>query len=93
MPKHVGRKQRDDFFNLTFMGPCIVRIFQYISNKMQRYTIYYMYIWKLRYMSPNDGWWYHPKQVEQFPDIINCVTMHLVGYILEDFFNLSFMSR
>ena len=25
---------------LTFMGPCIVRIFQYISNKMQRYTVY-----------------------------------------------------
>jgi hypothetical protein len=28
--------------NLTFMGPCIVSIFQYtrISNKMQRYTVY-----------------------------------------------------
>jgi len=26
--------------DLTFMGPCIVRIFQYISNKMQRYTVY-----------------------------------------------------
>ena len=22
------------------MGPCIVKIFQYISNKMQRYTVY-----------------------------------------------------
>jgi hypothetical protein len=22
------------------MGPCIISIFQYISNKMQRYTIY-----------------------------------------------------
>jgi len=22
------------------MGPCIVNIFQYISNKMQRYTVY-----------------------------------------------------
>ena len=33
---------------LTFMGPCIVRIFQYISNKMQHYTVYY--IWKLLYM-------------------------------------------
>ena len=22
------------------MGPCIVRIFQYISNKMQSYTVY-----------------------------------------------------
>jgi hypothetical protein len=23
-----------------FMGPCIVSIFQYIFNKMQRYTVY-----------------------------------------------------
>jgi len=30
------------------MGPCIVRIFHYISNKMQRYTVYY--IWKLLHM-------------------------------------------
>jgi hypothetical protein len=26
--------------DLTFMGPCILSIFQYISNKIQRYTIY-----------------------------------------------------
>jgi hypothetical protein len=26
--------------DLTLMGPCIVNIFQYISNKIQRYTIY-----------------------------------------------------
>src|SRR5215475_13142287 len=26
--------------DLTFTGPCIVSIFQYISNKMQRYTVY-----------------------------------------------------
>jgi hypothetical protein len=26
--------------DLTFMGSCIVSIFQYISNKMQRYTVY-----------------------------------------------------
>jgi hypothetical protein len=31
----------------------------------------------------DDGWKYHPKHVQQFPDIINCVTLHLVGYILE----------
>jgi hypothetical protein len=24
----------------TFIGPCIVSIIQYISNKMQRYTVY-----------------------------------------------------
>jgi hypothetical protein len=26
--------------DLTFMGPCIVSIFQYISNKIQHYTVY-----------------------------------------------------
>jgi hypothetical protein len=31
----------------------------------------------------DDGWWYRPKHVEQFPDKINGVTLHLVGYILE----------
>jgi hypothetical protein len=25
--------------DLTFMGPCIISIFQYISNKMQRYAV------------------------------------------------------
>jgi hypothetical protein len=33
--------------------------------------------------APDDGWLYHPKHVEQFPDKINCVVLHLVGYILE----------
>jgi len=33
--------------------------------------------------APDDGRWYHPKHVEQFSDKINCVTLHLVGYILE----------
>ena len=32
--------------------------------------------------APDDGWRYHQKHVEQFPDKINCVTLHLVGYIL-----------
>ena len=26
--------------HLTFMGPCIVNIFQYISNKMRLYAVY-----------------------------------------------------
>jgi hypothetical protein len=33
--------------------------------------------------APEDGWWYHLKHVEQFPDKINCVMLHLVGHILE----------
>ena len=35
-------------FFVKIMVPCIVIIFQYISNKMQRYTVYF--IWKLLYM-------------------------------------------
>ena len=35
--------------------------------------------------APDDGWNYHSKHVEQFPDIINCVTLHL-GYVLEYFY-------
>jgi hypothetical protein len=33
--------------------------------------------------APDDGWWYHLKHIEQFPDKMNCVTLHLVGYILK----------
>jgi hypothetical protein len=33
---------------------------------------------------PDDGWKYHPKHVEQFPDI-SSVTLNLVGYILENY--------
>jgi hypothetical protein len=41
--------------DLTFMGPCIVSIFQYtcISNKMQRYTVYL-------YLETCFGWYFHP---------------------------------
>jgi hypothetical protein len=41
-----------------------------------------------RYSCLGSWWWvvvpseYHLKHVEQFPDKINCVTLHLVGYIL-----------
>ena len=37
--------------------------------------------------TPDDGWGYRPKRVERFLDIINCVTLHLVGYILEYYYD------
>jgi hypothetical protein len=40
-------------------------------------------VWLENSLSYDYVWWYHPKHVEQFPDKINCVTLHLVGYILE----------
>jgi hypothetical protein len=45
--------------------------FQYISNKMQRYTVY-LYLETTLHVSggtPDDGWNYHPKHVEHFSDI------------------------
>jgi hypothetical protein len=69
--------------DLTFMGTCIVSIFQYIYPT--RYSVtQFIYIWKLLYMfrvwqipdavdtvvcAPDDEWKYQPKHVEQFPDI------------------------
>jgi hypothetical protein len=35
----------------------------------------------------DDEWRYQPKHVEQFPDKINCVMLHLVGYILEYYYD------
>jgi hypothetical protein len=37
--------------------------------------------------APDDGRWSQPKHVEQFPDKINCVMLHLVGYILEYYYD------
>jgi len=86
------------------MGPCIANIFRYLSNKMQRYTVYLyletalhisggtstrhqeriqLYLQHLVFVrplqipdavntvecAPDDGWRYHLKHVEQFPDI------------------------
>ena len=34
--------------------------------------------------APDDGWRYHPKHVEQFPEINQLCNVHLVGYISED---------
>jgi len=136
------------------MGPCIVSIFQYISNKMQRYTLYLylettlhvsggnsthhqeriqLYLQHLVFVTPlllsaaiveelepvwvccgwltpaaadssngvtntrcvytvvcapDDGWKYHPKHVEQFPDInklcnvASCWIYEYIGILL-----------
>ena len=139
-------KERANFIFLTFMGPYIIRLFWYMSNNLQRYTVYLetalhvsggttthhqeliqLYLQHLAFVTPlllsaaivrhpqhtqtssnsstiaagsSNGatytrrcrhsclcswWWlwYHPKHVEQFTDKINCVTLHLVGCILE----------
>jgi len=40
-------------------------------------------VWLDNSLSYDDGWWYHAKHVEQFPHKIDCVSLHLDGYILE----------
>jgi hypothetical protein len=44
--------------------------------------------------APDDEWKYHPKHVEQFPDINNCVSLHLIGYtsVLEYYEELTLFS-
>jgi hypothetical protein len=37
--------------------------------------------------APDDVWRCYPKRVEHFPDKINCVTLHLVGCILEYYYD------
>ena len=32
--------------------------------------------------APDNGWSYHPKHIEQFPDKINCAALHLIGYMI-----------
>jgi hypothetical protein len=39
--------------------------------------------------APDDG--YQPKHVEQFPYKINCVTLHLVGFVLEQHFSVYYV--
>jgi hypothetical protein len=102
-----------------FMGPCFVSVFQYISNKIQRYTILLYLVTALHVLgctsthhqermqlylqhlviatplcripdavdtgvcAPDDGWKYHPKHLEQFPNIIKLCNVASYRYILE----------
>jgi hypothetical protein len=40
---------------LTFMGPCIVIIFLYISDKMQRYTVHKQITNRQEHQTRTDG--------------------------------------
>ena len=52
------------------------------QERKQLYLQHLVYVTPL--LLPAAIGWYHPKHVEQFPDKINCVTLHLVGYRLEE---------
>ena len=64
--------------DLTFMGPCIVSIFYYICNKMQRYTVY-LYLETALHVSSGTST-HHQERIQpylrhlwQIPDAVNTV--------------------
>jgi hypothetical protein len=62
---------------LTFMGPCIVSIFQYISNKMQRYT-FYLYLETALYVSGGTST-HHQERIQLYLQHLVFVTQLLLS--------------
>ena len=58
-----------------------LKIFQDSGRQQQRFGKYQML--QIQCCAPDDGWRYHPKHVQQFTEIKNCITLHLVGHTLE----------
>jgi hypothetical protein len=65
--------------DLTFMGPCIVSIFQYtcISNKMQRYTVYLYVETALRVSVGNST--HHQERIQLYLQHLVFVTPSLLS--------------
>jgi hypothetical protein len=73
----------------------LLYMFRVVSRPISRsvnnciYSIWYLsyYYCYLPLAAGSSRWKYHPEHVEQFPDKINCVMLHLVGYILEYYYD------
>ena len=63
--------------DLTFMGPCIVSIFQYISNKMQRYTVY-LYLETVLHVSGGTST-HHQERIQLYLHLLVFVTPLLLS--------------
>jgi hypothetical protein len=59
------------------MGPCIVNIFQYISNKMQRYTLY-LYLETALHVSGGTSI-HHRELIQLYPQHLVFVTPLLLS--------------
>jgi hypothetical protein len=68
--------------DLTFMGPCIVSIFQYISKKMQRYTVY-IYLETALHVSGGTST-HHQECIQLYLQHLAFVTPLLSAAILEE---------
>jgi hypothetical protein len=65
------------------MGPCIVNIFQYISNKMQRCTVY-LYLETALHVSGGTST-HHQERIQQYLQHLVCVPpLLLSAAIVED---------
>jgi hypothetical protein len=65
------------------MGPCIVSIFQHISNKMQRYTVY-LYLETALYVSGRTST-YHQERIQLYLQHLVFVTpLLLFAAIVEE---------
>jgi hypothetical protein len=60
-----------------FMGSCIVSIFQYISNKMQRYTVY-LYLETTLHVSVGT-FTHHQELIQLYPQHLVFVTPLLLS--------------
>jgi hypothetical protein len=59
--------------DLTLMGPCILSIFQYISNKMQRYTVY-LYLETALHVSDGTST-HHQERIQLYLQHLTCHTV------------------
>jgi hypothetical protein len=63
------------------MGPCIVSIFQYISNKMQRYTVY-LYLETALHVS--GGTTHHQERTQMYLQHLVFVTPLLLSFTVAE---------
>ena len=62
--------------DLTFMSPCIQSIFQYITNKMQRYTVYLYLETALHVLGGTPT--HHQERIQLYPQHLVFVTPSLL---------------
>jgi hypothetical protein len=68
------------------MGPCIVSIFQYISNKMQRYTVY-LYLETALHISGGTSTHHQERMQMYLPYLVFVTPLLLSAAIVEDNIN------
>jgi hypothetical protein len=68
--------------SLTFMGPCITNVFQYISNNMQLYAVY-LYLKTTLHVSGVTSTHHQERKQLYLQHLVFVTPLRIVGYILE----------